>query len=151
MADVYTPDWYDQVVTAINTRVASMSGLPPETLHIAVDIEGDGASPYVDDGSSRHFLIRIAGGHCEWYREVDEAAQSTPEIRLDYRFVGPAAEFDAVVAGRVDPIDAALGGIIKVRGDMRYLMRQAEHVQVLLDAYTHGVETDWPKGEPPYA
>ena len=117
MADVYTPDWYDQVVAAINTRVASMTGLPPETLHIAVDIEGDGRSPYVDAASSRHFLIRIAEGHCEWYREVPEAAQSTPDIKLDYRFVGPAAEFDAVVAGLVDPIDAALGGVIKVRGE----------------------------------
>jgi putative sterol carrier protein len=151
MADVYTPDWYDQVTNAINTRVASMTGLPPETLHIAVDIDGDGVSPYVDGGSSRHFLIRIANGACEWYREVPEAAQSTDDIKLDFRFVGPAAEFDAVVAGLIDPIDAALGGVIKVRGDMRFLMRQAEHVQVLLDAYTHGVQTDWPKGAPPYA
>ncbi|MEI2640270.1 MAG: hypothetical protein V9F03_14955 [Microthrixaceae bacterium] len=151
MADVYTPEWYDLVKEAINNRVAGMDGLPPETLHIAVDIEGDGVSPYVDEASSRHFLIRIAKGACEWYREVDEAAQSTDEIKLDYRFVGPASEFDAVVGGVIDPIDAALGGVIKVRGDMRFLMRQAEHVQVLLDAYTHGVQTDWPKGEPPYA
>ena len=34
--------------------------------------------------------------------------------------------------------------------DMRFLMRQAEHVQVLLEAYTSGVSTEWPQGRPPY-
>ena len=68
-----------------------------------------------------------------------------------FRFVGPASVFVAVVAGHTDPIDAVLSGTISVRGDMRFMMRQAEQVQVLLDAYTHGVHTEWPKGSPPYA
>jgi hypothetical protein len=29
-------------------------------------------------------------------------------------------------------------------------MRQAEMVQVLLEAYSQGVDTTWPKGRPPY-
>ncbi len=151
MPDVYTDEWYDAVTEAINARVSTMDDLPGEVLHIAVDIEGDGASPYVGDGESRHFLVRIAAGRCEWYREIPEAARSDAETRLDYRFVGPASVFDAVVAGHTDPIDAVLSGTISVRGDMRFMMRQAEQVQVLLDAYTHGVHTEWPKGSPPYA
>jgi putative sterol carrier protein len=151
MPDVYTADWYEAVRSAINTKVATMTNLPAGTWHVAVDIEGDGASPYVSDAASRHFLIRIEDGRCAWYREVPEAAKSSPEMRLDFRFVGPAATFDEVVAGRIDPIDVALRGAIRVKGDMRFLMRQAEHVQVLLDAYTHGVATTWPKGAPPYA
>lgn len=151
MPDVYTDAWYESVRTAINTKVLTMSSLPEGTWHVAVDIEGDGVSPYVVDGGSRHFLIRIENGHCAWYREVPDSAKSSPELRLDYRFVGPAAVFDDVVAGRVDPIDVALRGSIHVKGDMRFLMRQAEHVQVLLEAYTHGVDTTWPKGAPPYA
>jgi putative sterol carrier protein len=151
MPDVYTDPWFDAVRTAINTKVATMSSLPEGVLHIAVDIQGDGVSPYVSEAGARHFLIRLDNGHCDWYREVPEAAQSTPEARLDFRFVGPAATFDDVVAGRLDPIDAALKGAIRVKGDMRFLMRQAEHVQVLLEAYTHDVETSWPKGEPPHA
>jgi putative sterol carrier protein len=151
MPDVYTDDWYQAVVTAINDRVADLPGLPEENLHVAVDIEGDGLSPYVEPGGARHFLIRIAHGHCDWYREIPDAAQSTDDLRLDFRFVGPAATFDAVIAGQLEPIDAALSGAIHVKGDMRFLMRQAEHVQVLLEAYTNGVETDWPKGAPPHA
>ncbi len=151
MPDVYTDPWFDAVRNAINAKVATMPALPGGVLHIAVDIEGDGQSPYVGAGEARHFLIRLDDGHCAWYREVPEAAASTPEARLDFRFVGPAATFDDVVAGLLDPIDAALKGAIRVKGDMRFLMRQAEHVQVLLDAYTHDVETSWPKGAPPYA
>jgi len=151
MPDVYTEGWFEAVSSAINTKVDTMSTLPDGSWHVAVDIEGDGASPYVIEGGSRHFLIRIEDGHCAWYREVPEAATSSPELRLDYRFVGPAAVFDDVVAGLIDPIDAALRGSIRVRGDMRFLMRQAEHVQILLEAYTHGVDTQWPKGAPPYA
>jgi putative sterol carrier protein len=151
MPDVYTDTWYGAVVEAINRRVATIHNAPPETLHVAVDIEGDGLSPYVSEGGARHFLIRISGGQCEWYREVQESAQSTPDCRLDYRFVGPAATFDAIIASLIDPIDAALSGAVRVRGDMRFLMRQAELVQVLLEAYTHDVDTTWPKGAPPYA
>lgn len=151
MPDVYTDEWYEAVATAINERVAGMPGLPEGALHVAIDIEGDGASPYVDAVSARHFLIRIADGKCDWYREVSEAAKSDGEVHLDFRFVGPASTFDAVIAGHMEPIDAALTGAIHVKGDMRFLMRQAEHVQVLLEAYTNGVETEWPKGAPPYA
>ena len=151
MPDVYSDEWYEAVRSAINTRVLTMSTLPAGAWHVAVDIEGDGVSPYVAAASSRHFLIRIEDGHCAWYREVPEAAQSSPELRLDYRFTGPSATFDEVIAGHIDPIDAALRGAIRVKGDMRFLMRQAEHVQVLLEAYTHGVDTTWPNGAPPYA
>jgi hypothetical protein len=34
---------------------------------------------------------------------------------------------------------------------MRFLMRQAEHVKILLGAYASGVETSSPRGRPPYA
>ena len=50
-----------------------------------------------------------------------------------------------------DPIEIVLHGSIKVRGDMRFLLRQAELVNVLLGAYTSGVDTTWPLGRPPYA
>ena len=117
-------------------------------LHLKVEIFGDGISPYIDEGSERHFLVRIDNGHCAWYREV---AGDDPSVKLDYRFRGPATVFDEIAAGMQDPIDAALHGTVKVRGDMRFLMRQAEHVSVLLDAYAHGVHTTWPRGHPPYA
>lgn len=147
MPDVYTTDWYEAVKVAINTRVATMAKVPKDEFTIAVEIVGDGKTPYVAEGDVRRFLIRLEAGQCAWYRELDE---DDPSVKLDYRFTGPGRDFDAIAAGLADPIDAALSGTIKVRGDMRFLMRQAEMVQVLLEAYSQGVDTTWPKGRPPY-
>jgi len=145
--DIYTSDWYEAVRDAINVKVADMSGVPEGTWHVAIDIVGDGRSPYVEETSERNFVVRIEDGRCAWYREVEG---DDPGVRLDFRFRGPAEVFDRIAAGLDDPIDAALQGTIKAKGDMRFLMRQAEHVQVLLAAYTDGVETLWPLGRPPY-
>ncbi len=147
MADIYSPDWYAAVRTAINEAVGDLTDLPEGDWMIKVEIVGDGTSPYVAEGDERHFLIRIDEGRCDWYREVDG---DDPEVRLNYRFRGPAATFDAIAASLLDPIDAALSGAIKVKGDMRLLMKHARHVAVLLEAYGHGVDTAWPEGRPPY-
>lgn len=147
MPDVYTTDWYEAVQEAINTRVASLKDVPTDEFTIAVEIVGDGKTPYVAEGEVRRFLIRLEAGQCAWYRELDE---DDPSVKLNYRFTGPGSDFDAIAAGLADPIDAALSGTIKVKGDMRFLMRQAEMVQVLLEAYSQGVDTTWPKGRPPY-
>ncbi|MFN8036423.1 MAG: SCP2 sterol-binding domain-containing protein [Acidimicrobiia bacterium] len=147
MPDVYTPEWYEAVREAINTAVAKIPNRPTDSFTIAVEIVGDGQSPYVGDGSVLRFLIRLEEGLCAWYREIEA---DDPSVKLDYRFTGPASAFDAIAAAQADPIDAALSGTIKVRGDMRFLMRQAQMVQVLLEAYSKGVDTSWPAGRPPY-
>ncbi len=147
MPDVYTPEWYEAVKDAINDRVATLASVPVDEFTIAVEIVGDGSTPYVAEGDVRRFLIRLEAGTCAWYRELDA---DDPSVKLDYRFTGPGSDFDAIAAGLADPIDAALSGTIRVKGDMRFLMRQAEMVQVLLEAYSQGVETTWPKGRPPY-
>jgi putative sterol carrier protein len=148
MADIYTPEWYAEVRDAMNARIATMKDLPIGELQIKVEIVGDGVSPYVAGDSERHFLVKIEDGRCAWYREVEG---DDPEVTLNYRFRGAGTTFDEIAAGQQDPINAALKGEIKVRGDMRFLMRQAEQVKVLLEAYTTGVETSWPRGRPPYA
>jgi putative sterol carrier protein len=147
MPDVYTTEWYEAVKVAINEAVATIPEAPTDSFTIQVEIVGDGRSPYVGDGDVLKFLIRLEGGLCAWYREIDD---DDPSVKLDYRFTGPATVFDEIAAAAADPIDAALSGAVKVRGDMRFLMRQAEMVQVLLEAYSQGVDTTWPKGRPPY-
>ncbi|MCC7078416.1 MAG: SCP2 sterol-binding domain-containing protein [Acidimicrobiia bacterium] len=147
MPDVYTTPWYEAVKEAINNAVAELPNAPTDSFTIQAEIVGDGASPYVSDGDTLRFLIRLEGGQCAWYREIDA---DDPSVKLDYRFTGPATVFDEIAAAAQDPIDAALSGAIKVRGDMRFLMRQAEMVQVLLDAYSKRVDTTWPNGRPPY-
>ncbi len=150
MPEIYSEGWYEAVVDTINTKVGTLSekDVPKGVWHAVVEIVADGRSPYVAEGDTRRFLIRIDGGRCAWYREIDTP---NPEgVELDYRFVGPAAAFDGIAAGIVDPVDAALDGTVRVRGDMRFLMRQAELVKTLLEAYTSGVDTEWPAGRPPY-
>jgi len=50
----------------------------------------------------------------------------------------------------VDPITAGMRGTIRVRGDMRVLMKNADAVKILVDLYGDQVHTEWPKGKPPY-
>ena len=147
MPDIYTPDWYEAVKVAINEAVVKIPNAPKDSFTIQVEIVGDGKTPYVADGDMLRLLIRLEEGVCAWYREIDA---DDPSVKLNYRFTGPGSVFDSIAAGTSDPIDAALTGTIKVRGDMRFLMRQAEMVQVLLKAYSQGVDTTWPKGRPPY-
>ena len=147
MADIYTPEWYAEVRDAMNARIATMKELPTGEILIKVEIVGDGLSPYVAAAAERHFLVKIEDGQCAWYREVEG---DDPELTLSYRFRGSATTFDEIAAGLKDPINAALEAAIKVRGDMRFLMRQAEQVKILLEAYATGVQTSWPKGRPPY-
>lgn len=146
MPDIYTVEWYDAVKDAINAAVEGMSDTPEGAWTICVEIVGDGESPYTPESGMRRFLIRIEQGRCMWYRELD----GEPEEKLDYRFTGAATVFDGIAAALDDPIDVVLRGSIKVRGDMRFLLRQAELVNVLLGAYTSGVDTTWPLGRPPY-
>lgn len=148
MPTIYSVEWFDEVRDAINERTAQISELPDGIWTVRIEIVGDGSSPYLDSGSERHFLLRLEDGQCSWYREV--APDDDDSEELDYRFRGSATAFDEIAAGVTDPIDAALQGSVRVRGDMRFLMRQAELVQVLLEAYAAGVETAWPKGRPPY-
>jgi putative sterol carrier protein len=152
MPDVYSAEWYEAVREAINERARTLRRVPEGRFLVAVEIEGDGASPYVPRGGVRRFVLEIVEGTCTWYRElaVGEDERALAGRRVDYRFRGPASVFDAIAAGELDPIDAALRGTIAVRGDLRLLLREAEQVQALLEAYTTGVETTWPRGRPPY-
>lgn len=147
MAEIYSEAWFGEVRDAMNARVATMRDVPEGTWMIKIEIVGDGRSPYVAEASERHFLASIENGRCAWYREIEG---DDPSVQLNYRFRGAATVFDEIAAGLSDPIDVALRGLVKVRGDMRFLMRQAEHVKVLLEAYAGGVETSWQRGRPPY-
>ena len=92
--------------------------------------------------------MQLTDGKCAEYSEVAEAP---PRKEFDFIFDLPAAIFEGVAAGVIDPIDAGLKGTIKITGDMRILIRHADLVNVLYDVYSREVTTDWPLGKPPYA
>ena len=152
MPDIYTPSWYEEVKEAMNESASRLTGVPDGSFVVAIEIGGDGMSPYVDISGLRRFLIKIDQGKCQWYREIASKEEETELSNggVNFRFTGPATTFDEIAAGLLDPIDAALKGLVKVRGDMRFLMRHSEHVKALLDAYSRNVITLWPQGMPPY-
>ncbi len=153
MPDIYTDEWYEAVKDAINESAGKLADLPEGSFIVAIEISADGLSPYVDTLTGlRRFVVKIERGTCSWYKEVfskDEEYDMAPG-GVNYRFIGPARAFDEIAGGLLDPVDAALKGVIRVRGDMRFLMRHAENVKVLLEAYTRLVQTNWPLGKPPY-
>ncbi|MBI5904065.1 MAG: SCP2 sterol-binding domain-containing protein [Deltaproteobacteria bacterium] len=108
---------------------------------------GSGVSRWSLRGTE-HFFIRFVDGKVA---ECRECAEAVPGKQLNYRIMGPAHVFEGVAAGIVDPVDAGLGGALQIRGDMRFLMQNAEMANVIFEIYKQSGLTDWPKGKPPYA
>lgn len=148
MPAIYSQEWYEAMFRLANSRDDISEKVPQGEWRVAVEIHGDGKSPYVPEGTTKHFFIRFLDGKVVEYRESDERVSRKD---LHYRFSGPASAFEGVAAGVLDPVEVGLNGTITVRGDMRFLLQHAEMVNVIFDVYTNSDVTEWPKGKPPYA
>ena len=112
-----------------------------------MEVVGDAKSPYVPEGTTKHFFIRFQDGKVAEYRESPENINGKG---LNYRITGMASIFDGVAAGTVDPVEIGLNGSVAIRGDMRLLMQHADMVNVIFDVYAQSDVTEWPLGKPPY-
>ncbi len=147
MADIYTKAWYDSLRDVLNRSEEVTKSAPPGRGLVLAEVTGDGTSPYIGAGDVKRFTITFQDGRCVEYEErQDEVA------RKDFDFILqlPASLFEQVVANQADPVDAGLKGAIKIKGDMRILIQNANLVNVLSTIYSREVETSWPKGGPPY-
>lgn len=136
-------------LTEILNRSSEVTEKAPRGVwHVLAEIRGDGVSPYLPADEVKRFAIVLNDGKCDSYRELNEAPP-----RKDFEFILelPAALFERVVANLADPVEAGLKGHITITGDMRVLIQNAELVNVLSEIYQREVQTDWPKGKPPYA
>ena len=147
MPDIYTTEWYDELKALLNRNPDMEKSAPKGPLKVLGVLFGDGRSPYLGDGEQRLFVVLLDDGKCTEYYEVKE---SPPRKEFDFIFEVPAAVFEGVAAGSVDPVEAGHKGTIKITGDMRVLIRHADLVNVVQGVYQKEVETTWPKGEPPY-
>jgi len=147
MPAIYSQEWYKAMFDLANSRDDISEKVPQGEWRVAVEVEGDGMSPYVPGGTTKHFFVRFLDGKVVEYRE---AAERIPGKGLNYRIAGPAHVFEGVAAGVVDPVEIGLNGTVSIRGDMRLLMQHAEMVNVIFDVYTQKDVTEWPKGKPPY-
>ena len=147
MPDIYTNDWYDALKELLNRNEEIQKNAPPGKLTALAELRGDGQSPYLADGQKLFFVVHLDDGRCTDYYEV---AEPPPRKEFDFIFEVPAAVFEGIAAGLVDPVEAGLKGAIKISGDMRILIKHAELVNVVYEVYSREVETSWPKGSPPY-
>ncbi len=147
MPAIYTSSWYDSMKEILNRSDEVTKSAPRGVWHVLAEIRGDGVSPYLEADEVKRFAIVLDDGKCESYQELTEEAP-----RKDFEFILeiPAALFEGVVANQIDPLESGLKGAIKITGDMRVLIQNAELVNVLSDIYQREVETEWPKGAPPY-
>ena len=148
MPVIYTHDWYDSLKEILNRSDDVTKNAPRGVWHVLAEIKGDGASPYFAADETKRFAIVLNDGKCDSYEELAEAPP-----RKDFEFILelPASLFEKVVANLVDPVESGLKGAIKIKGDMRVLIQNAELVNVLSEIYQREVETEWPKGRPPYS
>ena len=148
MPVIYTDEWYEAMVRLTNSRDDLSSKMPKGEYKFAVELEGDGKSPYVPEGDAKYFFITFTDGKMT---ECKESPERIPGKGLNYRITGDATVFEGIAAGISDPIEVALGGALKIRGDMRFIMQNAEMANVLFDVYKQRDFTEWPHGKPPYA
>jgi len=147
MADIYTRAWYDSLKEILNRSDEVTRNAPRGVWHVLAEIKGDGVSPYVSAEETKRFSIVLNDGRCDSYLELSE-----PPVRKDFEFILelPAGLFERIVANLADPVESGLKGAVKIVGDMRVLIQNAELVNVLSEIYQREVQTEWPKGTPPY-
>ena len=147
MSIIYSEAWYDDMKNLINGSDQFAAQAPRERLAMTLEVAGDGVSPYVPKGEDLFFLIVLEKGRVVEFSPLEARHDGKG---LNFRFTAPAALWENIAAGLQDPITVGLRGGIKIRGDMRFLMKNADAVKVLVDLYGNQVTTDWPSGKPPY-
>jgi hypothetical protein len=148
MSVIYSDAWYEDMKKLINHSEELRRQTPKERIVISFEVEGDGASPYVPADGALYFMIVFDEGQVREFQPLDERFSGKG---LNFRFTAPATVWESIAAGKTDPITAGLRGSIKIRGDMKFLMENADGVKLLVDLYGNQVDTEWPNGQPPYA
>ena len=147
MSAIYSDTWYEDMKALINGSEQLGTMAPKTRIVFTLEVMGDGASPYVPKDGGLYFLLMIENGKVTEFRPLPERHDGKG---LSFRFTAPATVWEGVAAGQKDPITSGLRGEIKVRGDMRFLMQNADAVKLAIDLYANEVNTEWPLGRPPY-
>ncbi len=147
MSIIYSDAWYEDMKTLINGSDKLGKMAPKTRIVFSLEVTGDGVSPYVRTDGALNFLLAIENGKVVEFRPLPERHDGKG---LNFRFTAPATVWEGVAAGQTDPIKAGLRGDIKVRGDMRFLMENADAVKLAIDLYANQGNTEWPLGRPPY-
>ena len=69
MPAIYSDEWYQAMLALANSRDELSEKVPKGEWRIAIEVHGDGKSPYVPEGEAKHYFIRAMDGKIEEYRE----------------------------------------------------------------------------------
>jgi hypothetical protein len=130
-----TQEWLAAVVAELNRHPdlgRALAGLPPDA---AVVVEADRGFPATAAAWGRHAGGRIA----EWRMLADE--DEILELEPAYVFRAPYGAWRALLTG-ADPLQAALSGRVKVRGDLEALVRRTGY-RYVVDAALGAVPTEF--------
>ena len=147
MPDIFTKEWYDAMLELANSRDDLSDKVPQGEWRIAIEVEGDDISPYTPRGEAKNFFVHILDGKIKELRPAEDKIKMKG---LNYRITGPASVFESMAAGLMDPIEKGLDGTLRIRGDMRLLLQNADLANIIFDVYKSTELTNWPKGMPPY-
>jgi len=148
MPAIYTDEWFANLQAVVNKDEKVTSRAPQGEWRLIIQTDGDGVSPYFEKDEGLRFFVRFVDGKCVSYEKISDGDEEPGD--LDFRVRGPATVFERIAAELDDPMKIALKGTIKITGDMRLLLLHADITKRVLEIYSKEMDTEWPKGAPPY-
>jgi hypothetical protein len=130
--------WIEAVVAAVNRHADLPRALAGMGADLAAVVEPDGVA------FKRGTAVwgRQEGGRIvEWRLLEDE--DDVLELQPAYVVRAPYALWKEILLGRVDPVQVALSGRVKVRGDLEGLVRRDTY-RYILDGALRSVATEFP-------
>ncbi len=133
-----SPEWLKAVTAALNAHPHLPEALAGLGRDVAVVVEADPpawprtVAAWAEQRSGRIGRVRILA-------DEDEVLELEPAyvVRARYGLVR------SILGGRLDPVQAALSGRVKVEGDLEALVRRAQYRRVV-DAALASVATEFP-------
>lgn len=133
-----SPAWVDAVVESVNRHPDLSRALAGLGKDLAAVVERDGAAfPRAVAVWGR----QGAGVIAEW--RVLEDEDDVLELQPAYVVRAPYRTWKDILTGRVDPVQAALSGQVRVKGDLEGLVRRATY-RYIVDQALRSVTTVFP-------
>jgi len=98
MPDIFTSEWYDAMLELANSRDDLSEKVPQGEWRVAIEIEGDGISPYTPEGEFKYFFVYMVDGKIKELEPQDEKISGKG---LNYRITGPASVYESMAAGPI--------------------------------------------------
>ena len=88
MPAIWSEEWYEAMLEMADSRDDLSAKVPQGEWNVAVEVEGDGQSPYIPADVVKHFFVRIVDGKIVEYKEFPEKIPGA--IRRSIRIVTSA-------------------------------------------------------------